>query len=277
MPVARQVCHGRLPPAARIRRQRAATRCCRRTPDQQHRPRPVLGRGRGLAALRRALAGARGWPWRAAGRRYSGAGGGCGCDEGNRESDAEYPAAAGPAGDSQCQPAAPHPPGWPVHDFHATRPVPLPGAVGAVRAVGGRGGQRRTRRRRRRGQSMILPPAMSSVAPVIQADASEARKSVAAATSSGWPRRPSGELGAEGGRARRRHPGAHLVVLGRRWRDTVDPDAVRCQLGGQVPGQRDHPGLRRRVGGGRPGGLTGCRRRHRDDRAVTAPRHGGEH
>src|SRR6185312_13141145 len=35
------------------------------------------------------------------------------------------------------------------------------------------------------GHSMILPPAMSSVVPVIQADASDARNRVAAATSAG--------------------------------------------------------------------------------------------
>ena len=40
---------------------------------------------------------------------------------------------------------------------------------------------------------MILPPAMSSVMPVIHEEASEARNSVAAATSSGWPMRRSGK------------------------------------------------------------------------------------
>lgn len=39
---------------------------------------------------------------------------------------------------------------------------------------------------------MILPPATSSVTPVIHDDASEARNSVAAATSPGWPIRRSG-------------------------------------------------------------------------------------
>ena len=41
-------------------------------------------------------------------------------------------------------------------------------------------------------QSMILPPAMSRVTPVIHADAFEARNRVAAATSPGRPMRPSG-------------------------------------------------------------------------------------
>src|ERR1019366_7237055 len=41
--------------------------------------------------------------------------------------------------------------------------------------------------------SMTLPPAMSRVTPVIHEDAEEARNRAAAATSWGWPRRPSGK------------------------------------------------------------------------------------
>ncbi len=43
-------------------------------------------------------------------------------------------------------------------------------------------------------QSMILPPATSSVTPVSQEELSEARNRVASATSSGFPIRPSGNM-----------------------------------------------------------------------------------
>src|SRR5271166_6788768 len=57
---------------------------------------------------------------------------------------------------------------------------------------------------------MILPPAMSRVAPVIHDDASEPRNSAAAATSSGWPRRRSGKLAP---RAARCSPVIHARIL----------------------------------------------------------------
>lgn len=41
--------------------------------------------------------------------------------------------------------------------------------------------------------SITLPPEMSSVIPVIHDAAAEARNTVAAATSSGWPMRPRGK------------------------------------------------------------------------------------
>ena len=95
---------------------------------------------------------------------------------------------------------------------------------------------------------MTFPPAMSRVMPVIHEEASEARNSVALATSAG---RPLSER--EGGSEHVPLFGAqrvsHTVVLHRGGRDAIHSDPRGSELAGQVPTERDHATLGGGVGG----------------------------
>ena len=88
---------------------------------------------------------------------------------------------------------------------------------------------------------------------MIQEEASEPRNRVAAAMSGGWPIRPSGNCEASCSR-RSSSSGAHLVVLDRGRRETVDPDTVARELAcrDRAVADRGRPRGRRDDRGGPP-------------------------
>ena len=117
------------------------------------------------------------------------------------------------------------------------------------------------------------PPSTTRLAPVIQRAPSEARKSTASATSSGWPRRCSGAAACQRATpsGQSRSSPAHVDQAGR---DAVDPDALRPELERRGPGVHDHGRLRRGVVAVVEGGLKTLDRADVDDcAALPGPRH----